>query len=112
MEHFVGCHLIENKEKDTLWIHQPKLMKNLKTHFGQLIESVRFFSTPAIPRTVIIRPNAEEEKLSTEDQTKFRSGVGMLLYLVKHSRPDIANAVRELSKVADGATEAHWKALL
>ena len=36
----------------------------------------------------------------------------MLLYLVKHSRPDIANAVRELSKVADGATEAHWKALL
>ena len=30
----------------------------------------------------------------------------MLLYLVKHSRPDIANAVRELSKVADGATEA------
>ena len=112
MEHFVGCHLIENKAKDTLWIHQPKLIKNLKTHFGQLVESVRFFSTPAIPRTVIIRPTAEETKLSTEEQTKFRSGVGMLLYLVKHSRPDIANAVRELSKVADGATEAHWKALL
>jgi len=36
----------------------------------------------------------------------------MLLYLVKHSRPDIANAVRELSKVADGATKLHWKALL
>ena len=36
----------------------------------------------------------------------------MLLYLVKHSRPDIANAVRELSKVADGATKDHWKALL
>jgi hypothetical protein len=25
----------------------------------------------------------------------------MLFYLVKHSRPDISNAVRELSKVAD-----------
>jgi hypothetical protein len=36
----------------------------------------------------------------------------MLLYLVKHSRLDIANAVRELSKVADGANLAHWKALL
>ena len=35
----------------------------------------------------------------------------MLLYLVKHFRPDNANSVRELSKVADGATEAHWKAL-
>ena len=36
----------------------------------------------------------------------------MLLYLVKHSRPDIANAVRELSKVADIANQAHWKALM
>lgn len=36
----------------------------------------------------------------------------MLLYLVKHSKPDIANAVRELSKVADIANQAHWKALM
>jgi hypothetical protein len=39
-------------------------------------------------------------------------GVVMLLYLVKHSLPDISNSVIELSKVADGATEAHFKALL
>jgi hypothetical protein len=36
----------------------------------------------------------------------------MLLYLVKHSCPDISNSVRELSKIADGATESHFKALL
>jgi hypothetical protein len=35
----------------------------------------------------------------------------MLLYLVKHSRPGIANSVRELSKMADVATSAHWKAM-
>jgi Reverse transcriptase (RNA-dependent DNA polymerase) len=112
MEHFVGCRLIENKSKDTLWIHQPKLIKNLKLHFQQLVDSVKFYKTPAMPRTVIVRPSAEENKLNEERQTKYRSGVGMLLYLVKHSRPDIANSVRELSKVADGATEMHWKALL
>jgi hypothetical protein len=50
--------------------------------------------------------------LTPEQQTKYRSGVGMLLYLVKHSRPDISNAVRELTKVSDGATPAHWKAML
>jgi hypothetical protein len=38
--------------------------------------------------------------------------VGMLLYLVKHSRPDFSNSVVELSKVADGATEVHFKAVL
>ena len=36
----------------------------------------------------------------------------MLLYLVKFSRPDIANSVRELSKSNDGATTAHYKNLL
>jgi hypothetical protein len=34
------------------------------------------------------------------------------LYLVKHTRFDIANSVREISKVAGGATMAHWKLLL
>ena len=36
----------------------------------------------------------------------------MLLFLIKHSRPDISNAVRELTKVLDGATQAHWKAMM
>lgn len=40
-----------------------------------------------------------------EKTKKYRTGVVMLLYLVQHSRPDIENALRELSKVADGATE-------
>ena len=43
---------------------------------------------------------------------KYRSGTGSLLYLVKHSRIDIANAVRELSKVMDRAAPNHMKELL
>jgi hypothetical protein len=34
-----------------------------------------------------------------------------LLYLTKHSRPDISNAIHELAKVMDGATEGHTKML-
>ena len=37
----------------------------------------------------------------------YRSGVGTLLYLTKHSRPDITNPVRELSKSMDGASMAN-----
>ena len=37
----------------------------------------------------------------------YRSRVGTLLYLTKHSRPDITNPVRELSKSMDGASMAH-----
>lgn len=53
------------------------------------------------------------DTLLTEDQqTRYQSGTGSLLYLVKHTRPDIANAVRELTKAMDKATAGHYKQLL
>ena len=42
----------------------------------------------------------------------YRSGVGLLLYLVTFSRPDLSNTVSELSKVMDGAMLAHMKSLM
>jgi hypothetical protein len=112
MEYFVGCHLIQNAKKDTIWVHQPKLLKSLKETFGEMVKHKRVFPTPGAPRTVVMRPQEDDPLITAEDQKVFRSGVGMLLYLVKHSRPDIANAVRELSKVADGATTSHWNAMI
>ena len=45
-------------------------------------------------------------KVDEKTQSMYRSGVGTLLYLTKHSRPDITNPVRELSKSIDGASMA------
>jgi Reverse transcriptase (RNA-dependent DNA polymerase) len=112
LENFLGCKIIENKEKDTIYIHQPKLIKNLKLTFEKYVTDSRSYKTPAGPKTSIMRPEKGDPLISEDKQQLFRSGVGMLLWLVKHSRPDINNAVRELSKVADGATEAHCKELL
>jgi hypothetical protein len=50
--------------------------------------------------------------ITFEQQTKFRSGLGMLLYLVNHSKFEIINSARELSKVADRAKTGHCKLLL
>jgi hypothetical protein len=36
----------------------------------------------------------------------------MLLYLVKHLLPDLANCVTELTKILDGSTAAYWKAMI
>ena len=46
-------------------------------------------------------------KVDEKIQSIYRSGVGTLLYLTKHSRPDITNTVRELSKRIHGASMAH-----
>jgi hypothetical protein len=112
LENFIGCKIIENPEKTKIWIQQPKLLKNLNQTFSKLVENVRVYKTPATPKTTIVRPKEGYSLISAEQQKLFRSGVGMLIYLVKHSRPDISNAVRALSKAADRATEAHWKYMM
>ena len=53
----------------------------------------------------------EEELISDEEQSEFISGVGSLLYLLKHSRTDLLNSVHELTKVMDRANKAHQKML-
>ncbi|MGL4341969.1 MAG: reverse transcriptase domain-containing protein, partial [Lactococcus lactis] len=112
LKHFVGCHLIRSDDGKSIFIHQPKLLKHLEDSFGQYCKENKYYLSPAAPKTVIVRPEADMPLISPTSQTQYRSGVGMLLYLVKHSRPDLSNAVRELTKVLDKATIAHWKALL
>ena len=112
MKHFVGCHIRQTQDKKTIYIHQPKLIKHLQQEFENEVHTTRILSTPEAARMVIMRPEPDDLVLTPAQQTKYRSGVGMLLYLVKHSRPDIANAVRELTKVLDKATPAHWKAMI
>jgi Reverse transcriptase (RNA-dependent DNA polymerase) len=110
LENFVGCKLICNDKNKSMVIHQPKLLKHLNEEFNS--SNMKHYKTPAGPKTSITRPIEGESLINTEQQTKYRSGVGMLLYLVKHSRPEISNAVRELSKVCDGANMNHWKCLM
>ena len=50
--------------------------------------------------------------MSPQEQTLYWCGVCILLYLVKQTRPDLANATRELSRAMDVANYVHWKELL
>jgi hypothetical protein len=107
---YVGCQI--TNQEGLLDIKQPDIVKSLEKKFGKLIKEINAITTPAITRSIVMRPVEGDSLLSTSEQQLYRSGVGTLLYLVKHSRPDIANAVRELSKVMDGATAGHFKMLL
>ncbi len=62
------------------------------------------YKTPGSPGYGVSRPTSEVQKISMEEKSLHWSGFGILLYLVKHSRPGIANAVYEYRKVLDGAT--------
>ena len=67
------------------------------------------YKTPGRAHQIQVRERDEIKYISKQEQKLFCSGVDMLLYLVKNSRPDIANSVREFSKVLDGETQEAFK---
>ena len=69
----------------------------------------RLSLTPGTPRSTARRMENPEDKVNPEDHETYRSGVGTLLYLMNHSRPDICSPVRELSKTMDAPAPVHLK---
>ena len=52
-----------------------------------LLKKERLSLTPETPRFTARMLENPEDKVSPEEHETYRSGVGMLLYLTKHSRP-------------------------
>ena len=109
---YLSCEIKFSNDKKKAWSGKPHLIANLDKKFGDKVKNMRVYKTPVTPGVHQVRELDESLGLSKEKRTEFRSGVGMLLYLVKHSRPDIANAVRELSKVLDCSTSHSFKEML
>ena len=109
MSEYVGCKVKRTNDK-SLIMYQDDLIKKMEKTFGDLVKHMQIYDMPAGTGMRITR--SKEGLISEKEQTLYRSGVGMLLFLVKYSRPDLANIVRELSRVNDGATKGHMSMLL
>jgi hypothetical protein len=66
---------------------------------------------PATAGSILSYKGKGVQYLAPDKQCDFRSGVGKLLHLSKWSRPDIKNAVRELSRGMTQATEESNEAM-
>ena len=108
---YLSCEILFNKERTKIWIGQPHMIKKIEDTFGEMVKKNQNYKTPGTPHHRIVKPTEETGKLTDEEQKLYRTGVGMLLYLVKYSRPDISNAVRELSKGMKEATPDAMKEL-
>ena len=110
LDDYLSCEITFDRKKNVGWIHQPHLLTKLEKKFGDYVKDLQVYKTPGTPGLGCLR-----NPKTTVDENKhaiYRSGVGMLLYLVKHTRPDIANAVRELSKALDCPSPAAYKEML
>ena len=106
---YVGCKIDYNREEGYLRMTQPVLIQSFKDEFN--IEDKNTPRTPA-PEGQVLRRAEEKDSLKGLEATKYRSGVGKLIHLMKWSRPEIMNSVRDLSRfMANGASIAHVKAM-
>ena len=83
-------------------MHQGYLIKNLNNIYGKQVKGLTDYKITGTPRVGLVHPNDKNEVVYKEYHEQYRTGVGMLFYLVKHTRPDIENAVRELTRLNDG----------
>ena len=109
MREYVRCTVQRSENK--LIMHQPELIKKIKKNFLEDVKDLRQYCTGGAPGEIIMKSNDSELKLDDLTLTKYRSGVGMLMYLFVFSRPDLSNCVRELLEVMGDATESHLKDL-
>ena len=93
MEEYVGCK-VTKKGNNKMHIFQPDIMHKLEKEFGIDICKIRKYQTPAAPKFAVQRPTSNNVLIPAEMQKRFRIAVGLMLFLIKFSRPDISNAVR------------------
>ena len=105
----LGCEFHMNKDKTKGLLGQPSIIRSLEKEFGEEAMKHRLGLTPGTPRFMAMRVAHEKDKLPAKEHATYRSGVGTLLYLTKHSRPDLWNTVRELSKRMDRPAPIHPK---
>ncbi len=108
LKDFLSCEVIFDKHKEKCWIGQPHMVRKIEKTFAQLVKGLPKHNTPGTPGHVLQKAEKGQE-LDLKTQATYRSGTGMLLYLVKYSRPDIANAVRELTKGMQACSEDDFK---
>jgi hypothetical protein len=109
LKEYVGCKLERNRKEGWMKLTQPVLMQSFIDEF--ILPDGETPKTPAIPGEVLHRGDPGSE-ISKSEHQKYRTGVGKLLHVMKWTRPDVLNAVRELSRFVSNPTEAHKKAML
>jgi hypothetical protein len=110
MDEYVGCRRLERNVKEC-WIKftQPVQLQSFVDESDLPDERDK----PFIPAEAgqVMKRASENEGVGLDGQGAFRKGVGKLLHMMRWSRPDTLNAVRELSRNMMYATATHMKAL-
>ena len=84
INNYSSCKIQFSKDGTKAWIGQPHLIAKMEKTSSKEIKNLKAFAIPGTPSFQIVRPGEKDEVIGKEEQSKYRTGVGMLLFLVKH----------------------------
>ena len=105
---YVGCMIEHDMEKRSLVMTQPVMLQSFEDEFDLPAYD---YASPAEPGKVLEEVH-EGQELNPNEQSNFRKGVGKLLHMMRWTRPEIWNSVREVSRRMGLANQDHYKALM
>jgi hypothetical protein len=108
LKEYVGCKVDYDRDRGTMRLTQPVMIQSFVDEFE--LPSGVTHNTPAIPGTVLAAGEVEDQ-INAKQQSVYRSGVGKLLHMMRWTRPEIMNAVRELSRFGGRARQSHLAAM-
>ncbi|CAI7797425.1 unnamed protein product [Closterium sp. NIES-54] len=98
---YLGLHIERDVEKRCMRVHQRKYLEALAANFGQ---SEGHVATP-FPSGFKCVKGPEEESVGEEERRHFHSLVGSLMCATVNTRPDVAFATGQLSRVVQCLNE-------
>ena len=83
---YLSCDIAVSKDGTKAHVGQPHMIRKLNSMFGEETKSLKKYRTPGTPGHRLVKATTEEQKVDEEKHSRHRTGAGMLLYLIKHSR--------------------------
>ena len=80
----MGCK-VKKVDEDTLLMYQDNLLNKIERDFENFLKDFQKYDIPAATNNHLKRPSDNDNLITKENQTKYRSGVGMLLHRLKLS---------------------------
>jgi hypothetical protein len=108
LKEYVGCKVDYEREAGTMKVTHPVMIQSFQDEF-ELPEG-KSSNTSAIPVTVMSEGEVRHQ-VDDKIQSTYRSGVGKLLHMMRWTRPEIMDSVRELSRFAGRALLSHVMAM-
>ena len=109
MNEYVGMKIDIDRENRSMRLTQPVILQSFEDEFEGLPKLIPRNPAPAGSN---LKPAKDEsEYVGKSEHSLYRKGVGKLLHVMRMTRPECCNRVRELSKYASYPTDEHMSAM-